>query len=203
MESPESLFQRPLILGASISANFKTEGPADRLIKKLGIRTHPIRVARSGATARHVIRKLQPSLLEKTSVVIAVDLFFWDASFPRLNRTIEALDRLLEMTANAKVPLILATVPAVAPKPLQWNREAINDAIRKKARRKRKDGVLLLDLDRMNKRIRKAGHFVVGEKSYSLRSIAPDRIHLSAEACEYVADRLFEKVQDLVGADSI
>jgi hypothetical protein len=185
-----ALFSSPLILGASVSANFRTQSPVDRLVRRLDVKTRPTRIAASGATARALVRRIHEPLLARASIVVSVDLFFWDATFPNFATTQEALEKLIQMTSQAEVPLVLSTIPRVTNQIFQWDRERINEALREAAHAHRSRGLLLMDLDEMAKRIRKEGGFQVGRKRFTKEAIAPDGIHLSSAACEFLAEEL-------------
>ena len=182
-------FQRPFILGASISANLRTPGPADRVLRRLGLaETSVDRLAENGATARLLLPQVAPSRVAQASVVMAIDLFFWDATLPSLRRSLLALDRLVELTATHRTPTVLATIPDVTWRPLQWARPELNRAIRKAC--EQNPHLHLLDLSRLNRKIEAEGGFWLGQDFYPMNDIAPDGIHLGAPACEYLAEHI-------------
>ena len=189
------LFARPLILGASISANFVRKGPADRALERLGGQPRPVRLAGNGMTARRLSRRLDREAVAKASVVIAIDYLFWDASVPNLAKSLAALRKLVSLTEEEGVPLFLATIPKVTFKLWQWNREAINEALRAEA--KAHPHVILIDLDQMNREITRKGSFRIGRERFAPDQIAPDGIHLSSAASEYVALEILRRAQGL------
>lgn len=185
----KSRFERPLILGASISANLKTRGPADRALTQLGLgHVEPMRLAANGQTSRELVEKLVLPHFERASVVLAIDMFFWDATLPSLKRSLSALERFVELTKTFEVPVVVATIPEVAWWPFQAVRSELNLALRSAAARH--PHFKLLDLETINHDLQRDGGFTLGNRRYTLEEVAPDGLHLSAYACEYLAERL-------------
>ena len=185
------IFARPLIIGASVSANLKTRGPADRVLGQLGLDSiKPERVAANGQTARELIDKLKERHFTNASVVLGIDMFFWDATLPSLKRSLEALERLSQLAQRGQAPVVLATIPSVTWWPLQYVRQELNLEIR--ALSAGNPQFLLLDIEVIIHAMQRAGGFRLNEAWYDLSQIAPDGLHVSSFASEYLAQRLLE-----------
>jgi hypothetical protein len=107
------LFERPLIIGASISRGHGTkDGGPGAVLARL---THPspeiTNRAISGATSVQLGRRLKLDQLTP-SIVLGLDLFFWDAARNQCGE--EFLTNLRELLAafqRRRVPVILGKVP--------------------------------------------------------------------------------------------
>lgn len=113
MTSKEELFKRPLILGASVSRGFGTTdgGPGtviSRLINPNAVVTNK---SMSGHTSLESTRNLDYFETNPT-IVLAFDLFFWDANREQTGKEFEKNTRKLFKTFQDKnIPMIVGRVP--------------------------------------------------------------------------------------------
>src|SRR5688572_12287197 len=91
---PEKLLEKPLITGASVSADWSTSSPgktlALRYTEKANIRT----IAFGGRPGREVIKDIRPQDVKDRSIIMAVDFLFWDSTLSETGPSIKALDSL-------------------------------------------------------------------------------------------------------------
>lgn len=116
------IFRKPLVLGASVSAGLCATGPGTVAARGLGASVKNL--AKSDATARSTYANLEPATLKQYSVIIAIDLLYWDStiqdhekSVPRqqlLAQSLAVLNKLVAAAAEAKVPLVLGDIPNIA-----------------------------------------------------------------------------------------
>lgn len=109
------LFSRPLILGASISAGYGTKdgGIGAVLARMINPSAQITNKAISGATSLQSTSHLDLHSFDP-SIVLGLDLFFWDAVRGSINAKFESNTRKLVTTfAEKNIPLILGKVPVL------------------------------------------------------------------------------------------
>lgn len=109
------LFSEPLVLGASISAGYGTRdgGLGAVLAQAINPEAKIINKAISGATSVQSTSHLN---LEKydPSVVLGLDLFFWDAAREKTGKKFEENTRkLFDVFAHKNIPMIVGKVPVL------------------------------------------------------------------------------------------
>lgn len=112
--SPET-FAVPLVLGASISAGYGTRdgGLGAVLAKTINPQAKVTNKAVSGATSVQSTAHLDFSKYSP-SVVLGLDLFFWDAAREQTGkRFLENTDRLFKGFRGRNIPMIVAKVPVL------------------------------------------------------------------------------------------
>lgn len=185
------LLGKPLIAGASISAGVNTESPGLRAALRYTARENVLEVALPGKPALIVAPRVSSDLLAGRSLLIGLDLLFWDSAlnFPELSA--QALDALLGRAEAAGVPVILGDVPLLKPG-LQPSRDAINGKIKSLCTKTRHCSVL--GLDAMHQRLIADGYLEIGGKRLTREEILPDGLHLSAAAAEYIAGMIEDQL---------
>jgi hypothetical protein len=128
-----SLFSRPLILGASISRGFGTTdgGPGMVISKMINPQAKVTNNSMSGHTSLESTQNLD-YFENNPSIVLAFDLFFWDANREQTGKEFEENTRKLFKTyQEKKIPMIVGRVPEGAKFP-----EEIRKAGEKKSAKK-------------------------------------------------------------------
>lgn len=109
----QALFSRPLILGASVSRGFGTTdgGPGNVLSKMIYPDARVTNKSMSGHTSLESTRNLDYFETDP-SIVLAFDLFFWDANREEVGKEFEDNTRKLFRTfQEKKIPMIVGLVP--------------------------------------------------------------------------------------------
>lgn len=110
------LFDRPLIIGASVSAGYKANpgGPGMLMAKKLNLNAKGLILARNGATSMSMLRNHKiPN--PAPSIVIGLDLLFWDAGKGTCGEEFRLnLARFIELYKENGIPVILGKIPVGA-----------------------------------------------------------------------------------------
>lgn len=109
------LFSSPLILGASISAGYGTRdgGIGAVLAKKVNPEANIINKAKSGATSVVSTSHLDFNSYNP-SIVLALDLFFWDAVRGETGKVFEKnTQRLFDSFRTRKIPMIVGKIPVL------------------------------------------------------------------------------------------
>ena len=112
-KNDKELFSRPLVLGASISAGYGTRdgGLGAVLSKTINPEARVINKAISGATSVQSTSHLDLETYDP-SVVLGLDLFFWDAARCQTGKKFESnTKRLFESFQHT--PMIIAKVPVI------------------------------------------------------------------------------------------
>jgi hypothetical protein len=104
------VFKTPLILGASVSADYGTLSPGRRASLRY---TEPSRIqvmAQGGTPGVEMVGRVRAHDLQDRSVVIALDLFFWDSTLADPSRSLVAVQRLTQWTAARGIPLLWSAI---------------------------------------------------------------------------------------------
>lgn len=78
--SPEIVLEKPLITGASVSADWSTSSPGKTLALRYTEKSKIKTIAFGGRPGRDVIREIKPRDVEGRSIIMAVDFLFWDST---------------------------------------------------------------------------------------------------------------------------
>jgi hypothetical protein len=194
-ESPVDLaplFAKPLIIGASVSANFSTPSPGRRLALRYTTEGELITIAQSKRLGRQSVKKVTSKTLAGRTIVIGVDMFFWDSTLPNPRESLNALRKFLELTASLNIPVALGDVPQLLPGK-QPSRDAVNLEIYSMCTPN--THCFIIPYDQMLKDVRAVGYLEVKDKRYTLKQLIPDGLHLSDVASEYLADQLAGELQ--------
>src|SRR5688572_19002480 len=88
----EEMLQRPLITGASVSADYNADSPGKRLAQRYTAKENIRVVARPGNPGLSVEPLVTKEILKDRTVIIAVDFLFWDSTLPNTGESKKALD---------------------------------------------------------------------------------------------------------------
>ena len=178
---------KPLITGASVSADFSSLSPGKKLAlrydKKADIRT----VAQGGTPGVELLRRVKPQTFEGRTSVIAVDLFFWDSTRADAGSSIQALQGFVKEVAARKIPLVLGEIPPLLPS-RQPSREKLNRALHDACA-----GYSLCSImpfEELYRKVERDGYLEIRGKKYSLFEMVPDGLHLAGVAGDFLADVL-------------
>jgi hypothetical protein len=109
----QNLFARPLILGASVSRGYGTTdgGPGMVISKMINPEAKVTNKSMSGHTSVESTKHLD-YFATNPSIVLAFDLFFWDANREQVGKEFEANTRkLFRAYQERKIPMIVGKVP--------------------------------------------------------------------------------------------
>ncbi|MFI5362417.1 MAG: SGNH/GDSL hydrolase family protein [Elusimicrobiota bacterium] len=186
------LFQKTLVVGASVSSDFKTASPGRRVARRLGTEAELVERARPGATGAEIVSTLTDADFAKASVVVGIDLFFWD-SRRDCQTGLVAVDLFFKKAAEHRTPVVVGNIPALRTGLFGIGgscREALNARIASAC----SENCVLIDLDRLWTQAAKNGSLIVAGRKLSTSELLPDGLHLSPEASELVADRIFDAI---------
>ena len=116
-QSAECLFTTPLLTGASISAGYGTTpgGPASVMARMLNSSAEISVQAISGATSITILSRLKP---QDPSVIMGLDLFFWDAAKNQCGGPfVRSTEAFFKKYQAKKIPLIIGRIPVGVPFP--------------------------------------------------------------------------------------
>ena len=187
------VFRSPLILGASVSADYGTASPGRRASLRY---TEPSRIraiAQGGMPGVEIVSRMRENDVGDRSVVIALDLFFWDSTLVDPSRSLAAVQRLTQWTAAQGMPLLLGDIPLLLPG-RQPHRERLNQTIQAQCRRTTQ--CILVPLDALHQQVLNDGFLAIHGRRYALPELVPDGLHLSPPASEFLADMLVTLLRD-------
>ncbi|HEX4923824.1 MAG TPA: hypothetical protein VFV50_07050 [Bdellovibrionales bacterium] len=176
----------PLVVGASVSAEYATKSPARRAMGILGIEDRALtKFAKFGARAKALLPLVNYELVQRHTAVIATDVVFWDTLSWNAASTVAALQDFGARIDELAIPVVLGTAPLLKNHWFQPGLKQVNAAVREAC--ETFENFHLLDLERIYETIRSQNGFSIGGRYYSVADVAPDALHLSNAACEFVA----------------
>ena len=181
---------RPLIAGASVSADTGAISPGKRLALRYTDSDDILTIARGGAASIAILPFLSESVLAERSTVIAIDLFFWDSVAPACSTAISGMSNLLERTRKLAIPVVLGDIPALMPD-MQPCRDALNEAIRHQCQQ---PGCQIVPIDAFNEELMQSGSVTIHGKQYGADELIPDGLHLSEVAADFFAEQIADQL---------
>jgi hypothetical protein len=185
-----NLFLRPLIVGASISADWASTSPGKRLSSRF---TSDIRViAKGGQPGSKMLPQVRGKDLEDRSVVVGFDLFFWDSSRGMIEESLREFRKMVIETKRLGIPFIVGDVPELLPG-FQPGRRELNQMVHRAA--VAHDHVYVVPLDDLYQRILQDHVLEIGGKEYSFFDLVPDGLHIGETASEFLAELILETLR--------
>ena len=145
--------------------------------------------ARNGTPAKEILSHLDDELLSDRSVIVGVDLFFWDSFQESPKESLKAMTNLFKKAQHKKIPLILGEVPEAVPF-YQKSVYALNEKMRELC--KSYEACKIIPLNEILHKILSEGHIVQGGKKYEIEALIPDGLHIATPASEYLADEILK-----------
>lgn len=179
------LLQKPLIIGASVSSGFLSKSPGDRLAERYTSPENIVNRAVPGAPSFHHLPVLNDELVSDRSLVIAMDLMFWDSVINKKNLSLHALSLLIDLCKKREIPLIVGDIPDLL-RGRQVLRQELNALIRQKALENKH--IFVLPLEALHHQVMRDRYLLIGGKRHSFHELVPDGLHLADLAGEFLAD---------------
>lgn len=180
---------KPLIIGASVSADYGSPSPGKKLALEF-TPSHQIRtIAFSGRPGLQVLQHLKAQDLHDRTIVIGVDLFFWDSLIPLPQASLAALERLVNLSQERDIPLVLGNIPSLLPA-LQPSRLALNRAMEAACASYKK--CMILPFDSYLQQLMREGSLPFENRRYGFRELLPDGLHVGPIGSAYLGQKLGE-----------
>lgn len=186
----KAILQRPLIVGASVSADTGAMSPGKKLALRFTAKENIRTKARSGAPGREVAKSLKGEDFKDRTIVIATDLFFWDSVLTPVDETEAALKGILVTVEALRIPLVLGNIPRLLPFGRQRSRDDLNKLIGDHCGKSA--FCTVYDLAAIHEKLDDDGYLEHQSKRYRFSELLPDGLHLSEIGSEYLADRIAE-----------
>ena len=184
-KSLAAALSRPLILGASLSADWATASPGKRLALKYtnlkSIHTH----AFGGRTGKSVISSLAPGALEDRTCVIAIDLLFWDSAQKSIHPTVQAFERLMLDVIRLQLPIVVGEVPTLMPA-LQPHAERLNAMLTRY--QTSYSGFFVMPFVQLYAVLLRDGELQIKGRTHNAAELASDGLHIGDVASEHLAE---------------
>jgi hypothetical protein len=180
-------FKTPLIVGASVSGGYAAPGPGTLLSVRYTDAKNVRTIAYNGTPGHVVLKSLPHNALKAHSVIIGVDLFFWDSIYPTGPASVAALQRLVQEAETSGIPIVLGDIPNLLPG-LQSQRTLLNHHLQQACARYSQ--CYLVPLSEVFQQIQRDRYLDYQAKRYSIRELLPDGLHLGPIASAYVADMI-------------
>ena len=185
----DEAFKKPLIIGASVSADYQTQSPGKRLALRYTTEKEVHVMAQRGKPGKEVLQSLKLDSLKDRTAIVGLDLFFWDSFNGSPMESLKAMEKLFKMAKSLNIPLILGEVPELVPF-YQKSVFAINDKMKELCQGY--SSCKILPLNQILRKTLSDGFIIQGGKKYSIEALLPDGLHLATPASEYLADRIAE-----------
>lgn len=185
------IFERPLILGASVSGDFLTASPGKRLSLRYTDAANITTFAKNGRPGRETLSLIDDKKFQDRTVIIGVDLFFWDSLAKTPEAALRAMDRLLTLAKEHNSWLIVGQIPRLMPR-MQVQAEVLN--VRLQQACAEYSQCRILPLSQILQKVIREGGIEQGGRHYDLPYLLPDGLHISTPASEYLADRMAELI---------
>jgi hypothetical protein len=190
--SDDELFSKPLIIGASVSADWASLSPGKRLSYRHTDRANVLTIAKSGHPGIDVLRDVTDKKLEGRSIVIGFDLFFWDSGRADATETLTAMRKLVKRTGELGIPLVLGDIPELIPG-YQPIRRELNQMIHRAC--DSEPHCTVIRLDDLHKQVMRDRALTIKGKKYTFRELVPDGLHIGDVAGEFLADHVHEAIR--------
>lgn len=178
------VFSRTLILGASVSRGYATEGPGTRAAKRFGGKVENL--AEDEAPASDFDEEITQEFLAPYTAVIAIDFLFWDSGNVFFNGQSKGkFDELVEAAAERGIPLVVGDIPQL----INWqlSRDTLNRHIYATCKPEKR--CYVLPFNQLHAQAKGEG-LVIRGKRYTFEELADDGLHLNEIGSEYIADRI-------------
>jgi hypothetical protein len=183
----QQLFQKPLIVGASVSADYFTESPGKLVALDYTSSDHIKVLAKNGKPSTHILSQVTESLVKDRTIIVGVDLFLWDSFTPSAAQTLEQMDRLIHLSEKYKIPVVLGEIPTLLPG-TQKSAAIINRKLYEHCQSKVDCYVLPLH-DLMVKTLTD-GYIDHQGRRYDLQTLVPDGLHIARPASQFLAEQI-------------
>lgn len=185
----EDIFQRPLIVGASVSADYRTESPG-KIVALQYTELNKIKVvAQNGQPAKEMITRITENSLKDRTAIIGFDLFFWDSFQSTPEPSLKAMEKLFKLAKAHHLQLILGEVPELVPH-YQKSVVKINQQMRKHCNAY--GNCKIIPLHKITLNVLNDGFISHNGKKYLLKELLPDGLHISRPASEYLAAEILK-----------
>ncbi len=190
-EEVSEIFRRPLIIGASMSANHNgVSNPAQKLAEKI-VSTPDIKSkSRGGSRSTEIIAQLDDEAIKDRSIIVGLDLFFWDSTDATCTTAQTQMTTLVDLAKNSNIPLVIAKVPRLNSVLRQPCRNSINENIEQYCSADKR--CYILNLEEIYQEISKAGGTEVLGVFRKAQELLPDGLHVSDIGSEMLTVKLRE-----------
>jgi hypothetical protein len=182
MSSLACLLAAPLILGASMSAGVSATDPVTLLASRVRPDFSPMRRAASHEPSAASLGKASAQDYEKSSVVTALDLFFWDSASGACDAASKRAAEFIDRMRREKRPLAVGTIPLQETKCGAAVSKTIRDVCEYGG------GCVVVDLEELTRRAQK------GEFKTKQPLFVKDGLHPTKRGSLLIARELEEKL---------
>jgi hypothetical protein len=190
-QSEAKLFEKPLIIGASVSADWASLSPGKRLALRYTKSSSIKTLAKPGHPSLAVLPTVPEQKLKDHSIVIGFDLFFWDSALPSATDSLNAMKKLIAATKASRVPLVLGDIPELLPG-RQPSRRELNQMIHRSC--KSEEHCYVIRLDELHKQVMRDRALTIKGRKYSFKELVPDGLHIGDVAGDFLADYVKESL---------
>jgi hypothetical protein len=180
-------FKKPLIIGASVSADYHADSPGKELAFRYTKPSEIKTIAKNGRAGKDTLQLVNLNTLKDRTIVVGVDLFFWDSTKPNPKESIKALNKLMSQVREKNIPIVLGDIPTLMPQ-YQPSALALNAELLRLCADY--DKCYILPLNQILHTTLKDGYLTHRGQRYTLAELIPDGLHVVKPASQYLADQI-------------
>ncbi|RZA05468.1 MAG: hypothetical protein EOP11_12770, partial [Proteobacteria bacterium] len=179
-----AFLEKPLITGASVSADQSSLSPGKKLCRRYHPQGDVRTIAFGGKRSTEILSRVKPADFDGRTIVIALDLFFWDSALPDPIEAIRALDGLLSYVRAQDIPVVLGEIPELLPG-FQPGRARLNQAVAQAKETYPRCAVM--PFEKMLRSVLTQGYLEIKGRRHGLFELVPDGLHLASFAGDYLS----------------
>lgn len=181
----------PLIVGASVSADFMSDSPGKILASKYTSSGNIKKVAQWGAGSSDILGRIKDRHLKNTTAIIGLDFLFWDSVDSSVSEASKNIGSLIGLAKQKNIPVIFGDIPNLLSG--QAHRTGINAALRSQCATYSK--CKIFSLSQLYAEVNRSKGLTIRGKFVRKDELLPDGLHLSQIASEEIARRLAPLLQ--------
>ena len=188
-EKLKKIFHKPLIVGASVSADYHAISPGKKVALQYTQPENIKVIAQNGKPSFQMLPRLTEAVLKSRSSLVGVDLFFWDSFRAVPDESLQAMTSVFNKAKTNDLDLILGEIPEVVPF-YQKSALVLNQKMRELCSGYAK--CKILPLHGILREALSKGFIVHKNKKYTLSELLPDGLHISSAASDLLADEMIK-----------
>jgi|GEM_PF-2601637 len=181
----------PLIIGASVSADFMSDSPGKILASKYTSTGNIKKIAKWGAGSSEILDRIKERHLKNSTSIIGLDFLFWDSVNSSVSEASKNIVTLIAMAKQKNIPVIIGDIPNLLSG--QNYRSGINTALRSHCASYSK--CKIFGLSQLYAEVTRNKGLTIRGKFVQKDELLPDGLHLSRIASEEIARRLAPLLQ--------
>lgn len=183
----DCLFEKPLVIGASLSSGYKATDPATLIATRIGHGDRVKNLAIPYKQSGEVLSKVKKKDFKTASSIVALDLFYWDSKKKSCAETENAIRHFFDLMRKIRTPLVIGTIIGTD----DCTRK-LNESIHSKCTSGK--SCILFDLNSFWLKLASGTPVTVQGKTVEPRVLMADNLHPNLLGSNYLADQILETI---------